>query len=150
MSAPLESTASPANFVHPPSMAHLSSLRTWTHLVIFSFRRMAHMQQTVGIAIGLLLCTCLVTSLITSSLGWDRTEMRLKRSDPTVIPFVAGAMTAPVIEKSEYMESIRRESRPLAVFSRWLVFFVFLGFLLPLWNLCFATSALARIAKIGR
>ena len=39
------------------------------------------------------------------------------------------------------MESIKKESRPLPVFSRWLVFFIFLGFLLPLWNLSFATSA---------
>jgi ABC-type transport system involved in multi-copper enzyme maturation permease subunit len=96
----------------------------------------------VGIAVGLLLATCLVTALITWNFGWDRTESRLRRSDPMMIQFVVGGMAGPVIEQSGYLEQIRKENRPLAVFSRWLVFFVFLGFLLPLWNLSFATSAL--------
>jgi len=39
------------------------------------------------------------------------------------------------------MKTIYKENSPVAVFSRWLVFFLFLGFLLPLWNLAFATSA---------
>ena len=58
------------------------------------------------------------------------------------IQVVTGGMAGPLIEKSSLMQSIRNESKPLAVFSRWLVFFLFLGFLLPLWNLSFATSAL--------
>ena len=96
----------------------------------------------VGIAIGLLLMTCLVTALVTVKFGWDRTEMRLRRNNPLTIEFVAGGMAGPVIEQSSLMQSIHNESKPLAVFSRWLVFFLFLGFLLPLWNLSFATSAL--------
>ncbi|MCE9532664.1 MAG: hypothetical protein K8T89_16320 [Planctomycetes bacterium] len=123
--------------IHPPS-----PFRAWLFLVGFSFRQMSRVKQMVGIAVGLLLVTCLVTSLVTMRFGWDRTEMRLQRSNPMTLQYAAGSMVGPVIEKSPLMESIRRESKPLAVFSRWLVFFLFLGFLLPLWNLSFATSAL--------
>jgi ABC-2 type transport system permease protein len=119
-----------------------SPFRSWLFLVGFSFRQLARVKQMVGIAIGLLLLTCLVTSLFTVRFGWDRTEMRLRRNNPMMIQFVAGGMAGPLIEKSALMQSILAESKPLAVFSRWLVFLLFLGFLLPLWNLSFATSAL--------
>jgi hypothetical protein len=119
-----------------------SVTRAWCFLIGFSFRRLARVKQMVAIAVGLLLVTCLITSLITMNLGWDRSVSRLQRSNPMTIQFVAGGMAGPVIEQSGYIDAIRRENRPLAVFSRWLVFFLFLGFLLPLWNLSFATSAL--------
>lgn len=125
----------------PPRPA-LSPFRAWLFLVGFSFRQLGRVKQMVGIALGLLLVTCLITTLITLNFGWDRTERRLERSDPRTLQFVAGGIVAPVIEDGPVMASIRRESRPLPVFSRWLVFFIFLGFLLPLWNLAFATSAL--------
>jgi ABC-2 type transport system permease protein len=119
-----------------------SPLRSWLFLVGFSFRQLARVKQMVGIAVGMLLMTCLVTSLVTVNFGWDRTEVRLRRNNPMTIQYVAGGMAGPVIENSSLMESIKNESKPLAVFSRWLVFFLLLGFLLPLWNLSFATSAL--------
>ena len=103
---------------------------------------MGRVKQMVGIAVGLLLVTCFITSLVTLNFGWDRTERRLQRSDPRTVAFVAGGLATPVIENGPIMASIKKESRPLPVFSRWVVFFIFLGFLLPLWNLAFATSAL--------
>jgi ABC-2 type transport system permease protein len=120
----------------------VSPFRSWLFLVAFSFWRLARVKQMVAIAIGLLLLTSLVTALLTVSFGWDLTELRLRRNNPMTIQFVAGGMAGPVIEKSSLMQLIRNESKPLAVFSKWLVFFLFLGFLLPLWSLSFASSAL--------
>jgi ABC-type Na+ efflux pump permease subunit len=125
-----------------PNTPPLSPFRSWLYLLGFSFRQLGRVKQLVGIAVGLLLVTCLVTSLITLNFGWDRTERRMQRNDPRSVAFVAGGAVVPVIENGPLMESITKESRPLPVFSRWLVFFIFLGFLLPLWNLSFATSAL--------
>ncbi len=120
----------------------LPPLRSWLFLLGFSFRQLGRVKQMVGIAIGLLLVTCLITSLVTINFGWDRTERRLQRNDPRTVAFVTGGLAVPVVENGPIMESIKKESKPLPVFSRWLVFFIFLGFLLPLWNLSFATSAL--------
>jgi ABC-2 type transport system permease protein len=119
-----------------------SPLRSWWFLLGFSFRRLARVRQMVGIAVGLLLVTCLVTAIVTAHFGWDRTEMRLRRNSPMTIQYVAGGMAGPVIEQSAFMAALRKEHAPLPVFSRWLVFFLFLGFLVPLWTLAFATSAL--------
>ena len=119
-----------------------SPLRSWWFLVGFSIRRLARVKQMVGIAIGLLLVTCLVVVLVTSRFGWERHVNRSDQASLVALPFVAGGMAAPVLEDSPHMIALRRESKPLAVFSRWLVFFLFLGFLLPLWSLSFATSAL--------
>ena len=130
----------PLSRINPSSSP--SPLRSWFFLVGFSFRRLFRVKQMVGIAMGLLLLTCLITLLVTVNFGWDRSDPKLRRNNPMTIQFVAGGMAGPVIENSSYVESLKRESRPLAVFSRWLVFFLFLGFLLPLWNLSFATSAL--------
>lgn len=127
---------------HPATVADASPLRSWWFLVGFSFRRLMHVKQMVGIAVGLLLVTCLVTALITMNFGWDRTESRLRRNNPMTLQYAAGGMVAPVISSSSFLEAIRKENSPLSVFSRWLVFFLFLGFLMPLWNLSFATSAL--------
>jgi hypothetical protein len=119
-----------------------SPLRSWFFLVGFSFRRLARVKQMVGIAVGLLLLTCLIVAIVTARFGWDRTTGRIYRSSPMVLQYVAGGMVAPIVENSPQMELIRKENQPVSVFSRWLVFFLFLGFLLPLWNLSFATSAL--------
>ena len=126
----------------PDRCSSASPLRAWFYLVGFSFRQMSRLKQMVGIAIGLLLLTCLVTSLITTQFGWDRTEERSRQSALVKIQAVAGGMASTALADSPAMESMQRENKPLAVFSRWLVFFLFLGFLLPLWSLSFASSAL--------
>lgn len=123
----------------PPSA---SPWRAWWYLVVFSFVRMFRVRQLVAIATALLLITVVIVALVTLQFGWDRSAARLARANPDRIMLVAGGVVAPVIEKSEYMQSIRKESQPLPVFSRWMVFFVFLGFLMPLWTLSFAVSGL--------
>ena len=123
-------------------MTQFSPMRAWWFLVVFSFRRMLKIRQLVSIAIGLLILTSLIVVLITTQFGWDRTRVALRRNDPAKLQYVVGGMAGPAIEKSEYLDAIKRENQPLPVFSRWMVFFLYLGFLLPIWTLSFATSAL--------
>ncbi len=119
-----------------------SPLRAWFFLVAFSFRRQAKMRQMVGIAAGILLVSVLLVVLFTVTTGWDRLEQRLTRVQPFLAEHVAGSIVHPVIEDSPLMERIREESTPQAVFSRWVVFVLYLGFLLPLFSISFATGAL--------
>jgi ABC-type transport system involved in multi-copper enzyme maturation permease subunit len=42
------------------------------------------------------------------------------------------------------MARFKQETQPLAVFSRWVVFLLFLGFLLPLFSLSFAAGAIGQ------
>lgn len=119
-----------------------SPLRAWVFLGWFSFRRLGRVRQMVGIAIALLALTSLVVALVTTRFGWDRTESRLRRSDPRNIQFVVGSVAGPVIDSSPLMEELHKENHADSVFSRWVVFFLFMNFLMPLWTLSFATSAL--------
>lgn len=130
------------NSMNGTASADLSPVRSWLYLVRFSFLQMARLKTMVRIAFGLLMITCVVVMLVTMRFGWDRTEGRIRRSHIKTVEVVAGSMVDPLIEASPRMAQIRQESKPLAVFSRWMVFFIFLGFLLPLWNLSFATGAL--------
>ena len=121
----------------------LSPWRAWRFLLIFSFWRIARVRQLVPIAVALLLLTCVVVSTVTFRFGWDRTSVqRYTRSNPQTLQLLAGSVVAPRIDEMPQMKALHRETKPLAVFSRWIVFLLFLGFLLPLWNLSFAISAL--------
>src|SRR5687768_15068087 len=121
-------------------MNDTSPVRSWWFLVGFSLRRQARVRQMVGIAVALLLLTCIVIALITANAGWDRTSRFPVRLRSPWMQILGGGLTAPLFDRpvQEYM----REGAALAVFSRWVVFFIFLGFLMPLWNLSFGTSAL--------
>lgn len=130
----------PANVVSTPP----SALRAWWFLVGFSFRRQARVRQMVGIAIGILLVSVTLVLLFTTSTGWDRYEQRVQRARPFQAEFVAGTMVHPVLDQSPFMKRLREESTPQAVFSRWVVFLLYLGFLLPLFSLCFATGAIGN------
>ncbi|WP_193789019.1 ABC transporter permease subunit, partial [Zavarzinella formosa] len=121
-----------------------SPLRAWLFLVGFSFRRQARLRQMVGIAAGILLVCVLLVVLFTTSTGWNRYEQRVSRAKPFLAESVAGSMIHPVIENSPQMKRLREESSPPAVFSRWVVFLLYLGFLLPLFSLSFATGALGN------
>jgi ABC-2 type transport system permease protein len=99
----------------------------------------------VGIAVGLLLICLLLVGTFTASGGWsDRYEWRLNRVKPYTIEHLGGALAHMAIDQSDYMDRFRQETQPLAVFSRWVVFLLFLGFLLPLFSLSFATGALGQ------
>jgi ABC-type transport system involved in multi-copper enzyme maturation permease subunit len=121
-----------------------SPVRAWLFLVGFAFRRQARVRQMVGIAVGLLMVCLLLVMAFTLSAGWDRYDWRINRIRPYTVEHVAGGMARPAIDQSEYMDRIRQESRPLAVFSRWVVFLLFLGFLMPLFSLSFGTAALGQ------
>jgi len=121
-----------------------SPLKAWLFLVGFSFRRQARVKQMVGIAIGLLLICLLLVITFTASAGWDRYEWRMDRIKPYTVEHVAGGMAHAAVEQSEYMDRIRQETMPLAVFSKWVVFLLFLGFLMPLFSLSFGTAALGQ------
>jgi ABC-type transport system involved in multi-copper enzyme maturation permease subunit len=121
-----------------------SPVRAWLFLIGFAFRRQARVRQMVGIAVGLLMVCLLLVMAFTVSAGWDRFEWRINRIKPYTVEHVAGGMARPAIDQSEYMDRIRQETRPLAVFSRWVVFLLFLGFLMPLFSLSFGTAALGQ------
>jgi ABC-2 type transport system permease protein len=128
----------------PPTAPPASPVRAWLYLVAFSFRRQARVRQMVGIAFGLLVICLLLVGVFTATSDWDRYEWRLERVKPHKIEHLAGGMAHAAIDQSDYMDRFRQETRPLAVFSRWVVFLLFLGFLLPLFSLSFATGALGQ------
>ena len=137
MTAPTDTTAHPRG--NPPT-----AFRAWTYLVVFSFRRQMRVRQMVGVALGLLVICLLLVTTFTASAGWDRYEWRIDRIKPYAVEHLAGGLAHAAIDESEYMARIRQETRPVAVFSRWVVFLMFLGFLLPLFSLSFGTSALGQ------
>jgi ABC-2 type transport system permease protein len=130
--------------VESPPRPRPTPLRGWLYLVAFAFRRQARGRQMVGIAVGLLLICLLLVGAFTFSTGWDRYDWRLERAKPYNVEHVAGGMAHAAVDQSEYMARVRQETRPVAVFSRWVVFTLYLGFLLPLFSLSFATGALGQ------
>lgn len=128
----------------PERSAPPSAFRAWLFLIAFSFRRQARVKQMVGIAIGLLAICLLLVGVFTVSSGWDRYEWRMERVKPYNVELLAGAIAHHAVDESEYMARIWQETRPMAVFSRYVVFLLFLGFLLPLFSLSFAAGALGH------
>jgi ABC-2 type transport system permease protein len=121
-----------------------SPARAFAFLVAFAVRRQTRVRQMVGIAVGLLLICLLLVGAFTASGGWDRYDWRVERVQPYRVEHFGGALARAAVDQSEYMDRLRQETRPLAVFSRWVVFLLFLGFLLPLFSLSFATGALGQ------
>jgi hypothetical protein len=127
--------------------------RAWCYLVVLSWQRQARARQMVWIALGLL---AFATALVAINTAGDRWGMRhwrfprrgltfeawVDRGDVTATvahPSVGGQAVANAVFGSTRM--VMKESAFL-VFSRWLVFSIFLSFLLPVWSLSFATEAL--------
>ena len=127
-----------------PTAPTTSPFRAWLFLVGFSLRRQARLKQMVGIAVGILIVCVLLVFLFSATTGWDRYDQRMSRSRPFLAEHIAGGMVHPIIDASPAMKRIREESTPPAVFSRWVVFLLYLGFLLPLFSLSFATGALGN------
>ena len=97
------------------------------------------------LAVGLLAICLLLVGSFTASAGWDRYDWRINRVKPYTVEHVAGGMAHAAIDRSEYMDRVRQETKPLAVFSRWVVFLLFLGFLMPLFM---ALASLSNLAKL--
>jgi ABC-2 type transport system permease protein len=119
-----------------------SRLSAFLYLMGFSFRRVIQARQMAIVAVVLLLILTGVVGMFTKQFGWDRYNARLMQSDPANLMFLGGGVLAPDIATSDFMVNLRKETRPLAVFSRWIVFSLDLNFLMPLWSLTFATAAI--------
>jgi ABC-2 type transport system permease protein len=124
--------------------ANRSPWRAFWYLVGFSFRRQWRGRQMLGIALGIALISLFLVLSFTVSTGWDRLQWRIDRSQPYASEFFAGGMAHAAVDQSPYMDRIRQETRPVAVFSRWVVFLLYLGFLLPLFCLSFGTGAMGQ------
>lgn len=145
---PLLQRFSEASLNHHPA-------RAWFYLVLLSWRRQARARQMVWIALALLGFTATVVGLNTAMGRWSMDHWRSPRgfgprfdawwevweaSNATVgagaparlgvTDAVLGASRA-VLDRSGFL-----------VFSRHLVYSIFVSFLLPFWGLCFATEAL--------
>lgn len=121
-----------------------SPIRGWLFLIWFSFRRIARSRQMIGISLGLLAVCMLLVGTFSVATGWNGLQRRIDRSKPYNVEHLAGGMAHAAVDQSEYMDRVRTETRPLAMYSRWVVFILFLGFLMPIFTLSFATGAIGQ------
>lgn len=122
--------------------ADRSVFSAWLFLVGFSFRRHLRVRGLVGLSLALLVICTAIVLLFTFSSGWDRYEARLQRISAPKIAFFAGGASLVAAEDSDYMIRVRKETKPLAVFSKWVIFMLTLGFILPVWAMSFATASI--------
>lgn len=144
----------------------MSAFRAWVALVWLSLRRQARARQMVGMAIGLLILSVAGVAFLTAMGRWGVSHWEVPRRSGVTLPvaverlhltigatrpdpLAAGlsqAILGPV--RTLVRADVRTaDERPFpgsgfAVFSRTIVFLVFLTFLLPLWSLSFATEAI--------
>ncbi len=130
-----------------------SPWRAWGKLLQFCFWRHLRIRQMVWIALSLLALATLAVLIVDTMAGWDLAERRPRRRSleygetaaliQTVSAFGQWApgisATAEAVAASAGSYLTHTE---FAVFSRWVVFQVFLGYLMPLLTLAFATSSL--------
>lgn len=142
-------TTSPAS----PTPSPPSAVRAWFYLIWLSFQRQARARLMVWIALGLVTCTCVITGLVAQQVPWGMSywwkQPRDTWMDDTHI--AAGVATQPETQSMTHMVfgvaraihwlEVRKETSVL-VFTRTMVFGLFLSFLLPLCSLSFATEAL--------
>jgi ABC-type transport system involved in multi-copper enzyme maturation permease subunit len=146
MASLTSSTETPA----PPS-----PLRAWCFLVLLCWQRQLRSQLTVWFALILLAFTTAAIGLQTAQGRWgmhhwreprgrDGTEYQvfLDKVQRTRLalpgPPPATAIEFAVVNAYE----VTMKESGFFVFSRWIVFSVFLSFLLPIWSLSFATDSI--------
>jgi ABC-2 type transport system permease protein len=132
----------------------LSSLRAWCYLVWLSWRRQARASQMVWIAVGLLTFAVSLVAIFTAMGAWSMRYWRWPyRMGPTFLQWADELqITMSVLDGSAGGQGVQAawaaavrgivEYSGFAIFSHWGVFLLFLSFLLPLFNLSFATEAL--------
>jgi hypothetical protein len=130
-----------------------SLLRAWCALVWLSWLRQARMRQMVAIALVLMLFAAALLAGYTALGAWSMRNWRWHRQGPTFTEWsVESQALFTLLGRSPGSEAlpagllgscraIINESGFL-VFSRYVVFLIFLSFLLPLWSLSFATDAI--------
>jgi len=117
-------------------------------LVLLSIRRQARLGQMVGIALGVLVLALLYVALIHYRFGWSLGNRRVPlgfRAAPTyqdALAVMAALQSGPVEQTAVGAGSAVLATSDFRLFSRGIVFTVFLSFLMPLWSLSFATQAL--------
>jgi ABC-type transport system involved in multi-copper enzyme maturation permease subunit len=143
-------TPAPLSLVRPPS-----PVAAWFELIWLSLQRQARMRQMVWVALGLLFVTVLFVGVNSYLTDWKLTNRRarplpasyrsamlelsqadavLGRSEPaTAVYFAMLGSAWAILENSSFQN-----------FSQTVIFSIFLGFLLPLWTLSFATEALGH------
>lgn len=132
----------------------VSPSRAWCYLVWLSWQRQARAQQMVWIALGLLAFAVALVAILTARDAWSMRRWRFPfRRGPTIVQWadevqvlmsVRDASAGGQGVQAALAAAVRAgvEQSGFSVFSHWIVFLLFLSFLLPLWNLSFATEAL--------
>ena len=151
---PTERATSHLVTLSPCHLITLSPTRAWCYLVWLSWRRQARSQQMVWMAVGLLLFAVSLVAIFTAMNAWSMRNWRWPyRQGPT---FVQWADEIQVLMSSRdasaggqgvqaaLAASVRAivHQSGFTIFSHWIVFLLFLSFLVPLFNLSFATEAL--------
>jgi ABC-type transport system involved in multi-copper enzyme maturation permease subunit len=121
-----------------------SALRAWWELVLLSVRRQAQLRVMLIISLTVLAGLALMVALNTQFRGWhlfrESTLQRLMKYPAVqVSPVPLGVTQA---AEAAVSAVLLHPSSPVLMFSKSVVYTVFLRFLLPLWSLSFATQAL--------
>lgn len=134
----------------------MSPLRAWWEVVTLSIRRQGRMRHMVWIALALMAVAIAAVGMVTSFRGWNLTERRAPgrfwvshrvaherntafQSLHTPVPPASAVETAVLASYRAILDH-----SALVVFSRWVIFAILQGFLLPLWTLSFATDPLGN------
>jgi hypothetical protein len=126
----------------PPSP---SPWRAWGYLVWLSWQRQARARQMVWISLALLVFSVALVLVFTASGRWRsprRLEFGGKFRALTGLMATKSQTPGGVEFANAYLETVASPSMAFSVFSRTIVFSIYLSFLLPLWSLSFATEAL--------
>jgi ABC-2 type transport system permease protein len=128
--------------------------RAWCYLVVLSWQRQARARQMVWIAVGLLAFSTALVAINTAAGRWGLHNRGFPgRNGPTYEQWIdRGEISSLLAHRSAGGQAVTSalfgsarmllNESAFLVFSRWLVFSVFLSFLLPVWSLSFATEAI--------
>jgi hypothetical protein len=131
-----------------------SLLRAWCYLVWLSWLRQARVRQMVAIALVLLVFAALLVAINTALGAWSMERWRWPyRQGPSYARWAdQGQVLFASLARSPGGQGLTAaafgsyravlDQSGFMVFSRFVVFSIFLSFLLPLWTLSFATEAL--------
>jgi ABC-type transport system involved in multi-copper enzyme maturation permease subunit len=142
---------------HPSFMASPSPWTAWWSLIRLSVRRQARVQYMLWIAVTLMTMSILFVLSVTLLKGWKLTDYRPRSRAPTYRQTVENlekermlmARLEPAVAVHDAVIAsagavLGHEYTAFQLFSRWIVFGIFQGFLLPLLTLSFATDALGQ------
>ncbi len=145
----------PTGGLTPPARPDsLSPMRAWCYLVSLSWQRQARASQMVWIAVGLLLFIVSLEAIFTSMDAWSMRNWRWPfRQGPTYLQWadeiqiwfsIPDASAGGQGVQAALAAAVRGiiHTSGFTIFSHWAVFLLFLSFLLPMFNLSFATEAL--------